>query len=176
MKDTTDPDALRVLAQAVQPLPAKLTDAQAQAALDPVLTAMKDTTDRDALRELTEAYQALAAKLSARADAVLAGISVGLAQSADEEVAKLFLKAADAATADDSFDQFATAIFNFLKYPTMTGEAEAYLLQRLRERSGGEAMEAVDLWSAVAWAERRGGIDLTGPPRRPEPPAKVPES
>ena len=76
-------------------------------------------------------------------------------------------------TADDSFDHFTILAFDLLKYPTVTGEAEAYLLQRLRERSGGVAAEAVDLWSAVAWAGRRGGIDLTGPPRRPEPSPKV---
>ena len=47
---TTDPDALQALAQALQALPAKLTEAQASQALDPVLKQIGQTTDLDALR------------------------------------------------------------------------------------------------------------------------------
>jgi hypothetical protein len=167
MQGTTNPDALRALAQAVQALPTKLTDVQAQAALDPVLAAMQGTTDFYALWALAQAVQALPTKLDARARAALAGIEVGLARSGAGDIAKSFLEAADAVTASDSFDQFAPLAFSLLKYPTVTGEAEAYLLQRLRERSSGTAEEAVDLWSAVGWAERRGGINLNSPPQQP---------
>ena len=48
----------------MQALPGKLTDAQAQQALDAVLQAMRGTTDANALRYLAEAVQALAAKLT----------------------------------------------------------------------------------------------------------------
>jgi hypothetical protein len=43
---------------------AGLTDAQAQAALDPVLTAMKGATDRFTLEGVADALQALAPKLT----------------------------------------------------------------------------------------------------------------
>jgi len=64
MSQTADPNDLGALAQAIQALPAKLSDTQAQAAIEPVLTAIKATTDFDALRALSQALQALAAKLS----------------------------------------------------------------------------------------------------------------
>ena len=51
---TTDPDALQALAQALQALPAKLTDAQASQALDPVLKQIGQTTDSDALQTLAQ--------------------------------------------------------------------------------------------------------------------------
>jgi hypothetical protein len=111
--------------------------------------------------------QALAPKLDARTGAALAGVEVGLARSGTEDTAKSFLEAADALTANDGLDQFADLAFSLLKYPTVTGEAEAYLLERLHERSGGTDQEAVDLWSALDWAERRGGIDLNSPPQQP---------
>ena len=82
-------------------------------------------------------------------------------------MAKSFLEAADALIANDSFDQFVMLTLAVLKYPTVTGDAEAYLLQRLRERSRGSTAGAIDLWWAVAWAERRGGIDLNSSPQRP---------
>ena len=61
---TTNPDALEALAQALQALPAKLSEAQASQALDPVLKQIGQTTDPDALLALAQALQALAAKLS----------------------------------------------------------------------------------------------------------------
>ena len=168
MQGTTDPFALGALAQALQALAAKLSDVQAQAALDPVLAAMQGTTDPYALGALAQAYQALAGKLSdVQAQAALAGVGAGLARSGTEDTTKSLLEAVDALTANDDSDQFADLVFALLKYSTVTGEAEAHLLERLRERSGGAAAEAVDLWSAVAWAERRGGIDLNGPLVRP---------
>ena len=59
-KGTTDPYALSELARA---LPAKLSDTQAQAAVEPVLAAIKGTTP-DALRALAKTLQTLAPKLS----------------------------------------------------------------------------------------------------------------
>jgi hypothetical protein len=48
----------------VQVLAGKLTDAQAQQALDPVLQAMRRTTNLDALGALAQAVQALPGKLT----------------------------------------------------------------------------------------------------------------
>ena len=61
---TTNPDALRALAGALQAVAAKLTDAQAQQALATVLEQIGKTTDPDALRALAGALQAVAAKLT----------------------------------------------------------------------------------------------------------------
>ncbi len=44
-KQTANPFALESLAQALQALPAKLTDAQAQAATDSILAVFKQTTN-----------------------------------------------------------------------------------------------------------------------------------
>jgi ABC-type transporter Mla subunit MlaD len=61
---TTKPEALRALAQALHALPAKLTEAQASQALDPVLKQIGQTTEPDALRALAQALHALPAKLT----------------------------------------------------------------------------------------------------------------
>ena len=55
---------LQALAEALQALPAKLTEAQAQQALAPLLEQIGKTTDPYALKALAEALQALAAKLT----------------------------------------------------------------------------------------------------------------
>jgi hypothetical protein len=52
--------ARQALATGLQALAAKLTEAQAQQALDPLLKRINGTTDPDALRALAEALQALA--------------------------------------------------------------------------------------------------------------------
>jgi energy-coupling factor transporter ATP-binding protein EcfA2 len=65
MPGMTDPKALQRLAQAVQALADRLTDAShAQQALDAVLQAMRGTTDASALRSLAQAVQALPGKLT----------------------------------------------------------------------------------------------------------------
>jgi hypothetical protein len=61
---STDPKSLKALAEALQALAPKLTDAQASQALDPVLRQIDQTTDPDALGALAQALKALHAKLS----------------------------------------------------------------------------------------------------------------
>ena len=61
---TTDPFALRALAQALQALAGKLSEAQAGQALDPLLKQIGQTNNPDALQALAQALQALAVKLS----------------------------------------------------------------------------------------------------------------
>jgi hypothetical protein len=61
---TTDPNTLRALAQALHALPAKLSEAQAQRALDAVLRGIGQTTYPDERSTLAQALLALAAKLS----------------------------------------------------------------------------------------------------------------
>ena len=79
IKQTTEPNQLRELAQALKALDAKLTDTQAQAAILPILSVIRRTTDVYATKSLTEALQALPAKLNdaqaqAAIDSVLASI------------------------------------------------------------------------------------------------------
>ena len=54
-----NPFALPALARALQALPAKLTDAQAQQALDALLIKIDKTTNPYALRALAQVLQAL---------------------------------------------------------------------------------------------------------------------
>jgi hypothetical protein len=56
---TTDPDALRAQAQALQALPAKLSEAQAGQALEPLLKQMGQRNHPDALAALAEALRRL---------------------------------------------------------------------------------------------------------------------
>jgi hypothetical protein len=60
----TDPGGIPAVAQAIQALPAKLTDAQAQEALDAMLQQISQTTDSHTLEELAQATQALTPKLT----------------------------------------------------------------------------------------------------------------
>ena len=53
---TTDSDALQTLAKALQALATKLTEAQAQQALDPVLQQIGKTTNPYALKALAQAH------------------------------------------------------------------------------------------------------------------------
>jgi phage gp29-like protein len=53
-----------LLAETIGALPAKLTEAQAQQALDPLLKQIGKTTDSGALPALTKALEAVAAKLT----------------------------------------------------------------------------------------------------------------
>ncbi len=74
---TTDPSALLPLAEAIQALPAELTEAQASQAVDPVLKQIGQTTDPDAFQaqapEVLEAKAVIAsAKLRARAEVLQA--------------------------------------------------------------------------------------------------------
>jgi hypothetical protein len=69
----TDPHALRELAQALEALGPKLTEAQASQALDPVLRRIGQETDPNAFLARAEALEALAPRLSeARANEALA--------------------------------------------------------------------------------------------------------
>jgi hypothetical protein len=61
---TTDPSALEALAQALRALPTKLTEAQAQQALDPLLHQIGKTTNHNALQALAHALRALPTKLT----------------------------------------------------------------------------------------------------------------
>ena len=68
-------------------LPARLTDAQARQALDPLLKQIDQTTDREVLKALAQTLDALAAKLlNAQAEHAsgVAGSSLAWAASEDE--------------------------------------------------------------------------------------------
>jgi hypothetical protein len=102
MRGRSDANALQYLAQAVQALADKLTDAQAPQALDTVLQAMRGTTDASALPGLAQAVHALPGNLTdpqaqQALDAVLQAMQTttkfwaveGLAQAVQAVTAKL---------------------------------------------------------------------------------------
>ena len=64
ISQTTDPDALLVLAQGLQALPGKLSDAEASQALESLLRQIGRANDHSAREVLTEALQSLIGKLS----------------------------------------------------------------------------------------------------------------
>ena len=83
MKQAADPSA-RALAQGLQALAAKLTDAQAQAAIGTILATIKQTTSPFALGALAQGLQALPAKLTeAQAQAAIDPILAAIKQATD---------------------------------------------------------------------------------------------
>ena len=79
---TTDPYLVRALAQAIQALAGKPTEAQAQQALVPALRQFGQTSDPDVLRALAQAIQALPAKLTeAQAQQALAPVLQQISQT-----------------------------------------------------------------------------------------------
>ena len=57
-------------------------------------------------------------------------------------------------------------VFERLKNPVCTGKATTSLLDVLDARLDDQEFNG-DLWTAVAWAESQGKIDLRSPPTRP---------
>ena len=113
---TTDPDALRALAQALQALPVKLSEAQAGQALDPLLEQIGQTTDSDALRTLAQALQALPVKLSeAQAGQALDPLLEQIGQTTDPDALRALAQALQALAGKLSEAQAGQALDPLLK-------------------------------------------------------------
>ena len=92
IQGTNSPYDLAALARTVQTLPDDLTDAQAQAALDPVLTAMTGTADAAARRRRCRTLQELAQSIST---ALAAELTEAQAQAALDAVLTAMTGTAD---------------------------------------------------------------------------------
>ena len=168
--ETTDPDALRALAQALQALPAKLSEAQASQALDPVLKQIGQTTNPLALEALAQALQALPAKLS-EAQAMRASMvaAASLAWAAyDEEAAELaralVMLLMLSHRAGDRDGMLVAAI----AYPTAGGSATEVLLDAIRAGHPDAPVKEKGTEAALEWLAKT-FPDVLRPPLCPKP-------
>jgi hypothetical protein len=168
---TTDPDALRALAAAVQALAPKLSETQAQAALTPVLTQIGHTTDRDALQALAAVVQALAPKLSeARSSEARAAVRAALAWAATENGASAWAAAYAQLLAPEGNAEFVASVAEALKYPTAAGAAAITMLAALHDRIQAIPADEQGLQTALAVIRKAyPSIDLQSPPVCPLP-------
>ena len=123
------------LAKALQALPAKLTEAQASQALDPVLKQIGQTTDPDALRALAAALQALAPKLTeAQASQALDPVLKQIGQTTDPYALQALAEALQALAAKLTEAQASQALDPVLKQIGQTTDPSALraLAQALR--------------------------------------------
>ena len=164
---TTDPDALQALAQALQALAAKLSEAQASQALEPLLKQIGQTTDPDALQALAQALQALAAKLS-EAQAVQASnaAAASLAWAADDDEAAEWARALVALShpASDRDRMLVAAI----AYPTAAGSATEVLLDAIRAGHPDAPAKEAGTEAALEWLAKT-FPDVLRPPLCPQP-------
>jgi hypothetical protein len=154
MSQMTDPDAFRALAHALQALPAKLSDTQAQAAIESVLAAIKSTTNPYDLRTLAEALQALPAKLSDKqAQAAIEPILTAIKNQPQDEfhsytIANLAeaLQALPAKLSDTQAQAAIEPVFAAIKAPQdsfVIYELARALPARLSDTQAQAAIEAV---------------------------------
>ena len=147
---TADPYGLRALAQALQALPAKLTEAQVSQALAPVLNQIDQTTDRFGLRAPVQALLALASKLSeAQASQALDPVLKQIGQTTDPYALGELAQALQALPAKLTEAQASQALDPVLKqiettYPYALREL-AQELQALPEKlTEAQASQALD--------------------------------
>jgi hypothetical protein len=182
MRGTTDPYALRLLAQAVQALPVQLTAEQAQAALGAILNAMQRSSINPYEQEdLPEAVQALALKLVVEAQADMQHLArSGLGATGRGVMAIAWARVLEALLPPAPASGYAGAIVEVLKYPTTTlrnkhgsnsepASATEYLLAKIHERfPDTRELQSDNLQDTLAWiAKSYPEIDLTSPPVRP---------
>jgi hypothetical protein len=165
---TDDPKVLLALAKALQALPAKLSDAQASQALEPVLKQIgQRTDDPDALLALAKALQALAGKLS-EAQAVQASKAAvsSLAWAAEDHEAVEWARALVALShrAADQNGKLAAAI----AYPTAAGPATEVLLDAIRKEHPDAPAKEAGTEAALEWLAKT-FPDVLRPPLCPEP-------
>jgi hypothetical protein len=157
---TTDPDALRALAQALQAVPAKLSETQASQALEPVLRRIGQTTDRDTLRAPAEALQALAAKLTAgQASRAFSLVLKHISETTDPYALQAVVDALQALAAKLTAEQASQALDLVLKQIGQTTDPDALraLAQTLQavpaKLSEAQAVQAsMAAAASLAWA------------------------
>jgi hypothetical protein len=160
--------ALQGLARTVQVLTGKLTDAQAQQALDPVLQAMPTTTGSGALWGLATALQALAGKLTdVQAQQVLATSflqrAFGWSATSDESAA--WAGAITSFLGRAGEPHYASAIVELLKQPVAAGPATEVLLRALHQAIPAAPGPEAGLPANLRWiAQTYPRIDLLSAP------------
>jgi hypothetical protein len=173
--ETTDPDALQALAKALQALPAKLSEAQAQQALGPLLEQIGKTTDRDALRALAQALQAMAPKLTeAQAQQAFTLAVSSLAWAATEEEAVDWARAAVAllpSTANQANQSETRTLISAILYPPAAGPATEVLLDALRARHADAPAKEAGTEASLAWVAEKYPDEVRRPicPPPPQP-------
>jgi hypothetical protein len=167
MGQETNPFALLALAQAFQALPAKLSEAQAGQALDPLLKQIGQTTDPGALRALAQALQALAAKLS-EAQAIqaskVATASLAWAANGDEAAGWARALVALSRPSANRNGMLVTAI----AYPAAAGRATEVLLDAIRGEHPDAPAKEAGTEVALAWLAKK-FPDILRPPICPTP-------
>ena len=155
----------------MQALPAKLTDTQAQQALEAVLQAMRGGTTDGTLPALAQAVQAVAAKLTdAQAQQVLATshLQSAFGWSATSEESVAWAEVIATLLRRSGEPNYVDAIVELLKYPIAAGPATNVLLEALRVAAapGAEAGLPANLrWLADTYPT----IDLKSAPACPTP-------
>ena len=160
-------DTLAAPAEALQGLAAKLTEAQANQALEPVLKQIGQTTNPFALRALAQALRALGPKLT-EAQVVRASkaAAVSLAWAGDDDEAAEWARALVALSqrAADRNGMLVTAI----AYPAAAGSATEILLDGIRAGRPDAPAKEAGTEAALAWLAKK-FHDVLRPPRCPEP-------
>jgi tRNA A-37 threonylcarbamoyl transferase component Bud32 len=168
----TDPELLKWLAKGLGAVAARLKAKEAArycaAAVATLTQAMTKTTNPNELPWLAEGLAALAARLDVK-DAGPAATTLCQAMTKTTNSDQLSKSAQGLAAA---LSRFSTQqLVDVLKQPTCFGQARRVILDRLETRY---RQKFNDHWDFVRFAEdRKLGLDLTSPPRRPAPLANV---
>jgi energy-coupling factor transporter ATP-binding protein EcfA2 len=149
---TADSDALQALDEGLNVLMAKLTDAQAQQAIEPLLQQIGKTTNPYALRVLAKGLPALGPKLTeAQAQQALIVVMSSLGWAATEEEAVDWAHALVAllprATGQTGTRDLVAAIV----YPFAAGPATEVLLDAIRARHSDAPAKEAGTATSLAW-------------------------
>jgi hypothetical protein len=183
-------DSLKALAQALQALPTKLSEAQASHALEPLLNLIGQTTDPVVVQRLfvqttdsgalvvfAQALQALTAKLTeSQAAQASEAAAASLAWAADNDEAAEWARAL-VALSGRAADRDG-ALVKAIAYPTAAGSATEVLLDALRAGHPDAPPRDKGTESALKWLTEKFPHVLTPPvcppPVQSEPDLKCP--
>jgi site-specific DNA-cytosine methylase len=150
---TTNPEALQALAQALQALPAGLTETQASQVIDLVLKQIGQTTDPKALRALAKALQALPAKpTDAQASQAIEPVLERIGQTTEPGALQALSEALQALPTKLTDAQAAKAIDPVLKQIGQTTDPKALqalakavqaLAEKLTEAQASQVLESL---------------------------------
>ena len=154
---------------------AKLSDSQAEEAIEPFLAAIKGTTDPNALQALGVGLADVTAKLGHGSARAVDGVVIGVLNRArDEAVFAIYAELEAKLMGDKSSDQQIVGIFRLLRNPLSAGKTTEKLLAFLKQIPDVNAEFDGDLWKAVKWVQieqkegRLKNLDLDAPLRAPE--------
>ena len=159
--------AIRTVAQALQALAAKLSEAQASNALEPLLEQIGETTSPAALELLAIVLQALTPKLSeAQAMHAASVASTSLAWAADEREAAEWARAL--VTLSRPAADREQMLVNAITYPAAAGLATEVLLDAIRVGDPDAPAKEAGTEPALAWVAKT-FPDVLRPPLCPKP-------